>query len=161
MVPSGRRKFAILYKRYWHPSAEHALQCTAVWDTWCSCEQDTNEFRALHLVLYVAGCRKHWLVNPVLKRLHWLPMRHSSWLCAICSQQVGCPWISIVLDLVPLWYRHYIWCFCPFLDVIRPHCSRSPPSSSTIYPSFHQQPLYPISSYYMSKILTFPFFDSI
>ena len=51
--------------------------------------------------------------------------------------------------------------FCPFLDVIRPHCSRSPSSSSTIYPSFHQQSLYPISSYYMSKILTFPFFDSI
>ena len=47
--------------------------------------------------------------------------------------------------------------FCPFLDVIRPHCSRPlPPSSSTTYPSFHQQSLYPISSYYMSKILTFP-----
>ena len=35
-----------------------------------------------------------------------------------------------------------------------------PPSSSTIYPSFHQQSLYPISSYYMSNILTFPFFWS-
>ena len=50
---------------------------------------------------------------------------------------------------------------CPFLDVIRPHCSRSPPSSSTVYPSLHQQSLYLISSYYMSKILTFPFFGSI
>ena len=51
--------------------------------------------------------------------------------------------------------------FCPFLDVIRPHCSRSPPLSSTIYPPFHQQSLYLIFSYYMSKILAFPFFDSI
>ena len=81
-------------------------------------------------------------------------------LCAICSQQVGChgsPSFSILChsDTVIIWY------FYPFLDVIRPHCSRSPSSSSTIYPSFHQQSLYPISSYYMSKILTFPFFDSI
>ena len=84
----------------------------------------------------------------------------SSSLCAICSQQVGChgsPSFSILChsDTVIIWH------FCPFLDVIRPHCSRSPSSSSTIYPSFHQQSLYPISSYYMSKILTFPFFDSI
>ena len=76
---------------------------------------------------------------------------HSSSLCAICSQQVGChgsPSFSILChsDTVIIWH------FCPFLDVIRPH---------TIYPSFHQQSLYPISSYYMSKILTFPFFDSI
>ena len=80
----------------------------------------------------------------------------SSLLCAICSQQVGChgsPSFSILChsDTVIIWH------FCPFLDVIRPHCSRSPSSSSTIYPSFHQQSLYPISSYYMSKILTFPF----
>ena len=80
----------------------------------------------------------------------------SSSLCAICSQQVGChgsPSFSILChsDTVIIWH------FCPFLDVIRPHCSRSPSSSSTIYPSFHQQSLYPISSYYMSKILTFPF----
>ena len=84
----------------------------------------------------------------------------SSSLRAICSQQVGCrgsPSFSILChsDTVIIWY------FCPFLDVIRPHCSRSVPSSSTIYPSFHQQSLYPISSYYMSKILTFPFLDSI
>ena len=77
-------------------------------------------------------------------------------LCAICSQQVGChgsPSFSILChsDTVIIWH------FCPFLDVIRPHCSRSPSSSTTIYPSFHQQSLYPISSYYMSKILTFPF----
>ena len=82
----------------------------------------------------------------------------SSSLYAICSQQVGChgsPSFSILChsDTVIIWH------FCPFLDVIRPHCSRSPSSSSTIYPSFHQQSLYPISSYYMSKILTFPFFD--
>ena len=81
-------------------------------------------------------------------------------LCAICSQQVGChgsPSFSILChsETVIIWY------FCPFLDVIRPHCSRSPPSSSIIYPSLYQQSLYPISSYYMSKILTFPFFDSI
>ena len=81
---------------------------------------------------------------------------NSSSLCAICSQQVGChgyPSFSILChsDTVIIWY------FCPFLDVIRPHCSRSPPSSSTVYPSLHQQSLYPISSYYMSKILTFPF----
>ena len=87
-------------------------------------------------------------------------VKTSSPLCAICSQQVGChgsPSFSILCqsDAVIIWY------FCPFLDVSRPHCSRSPPSSSTIYPSFHQQLLYPISSYYMSKILTFPFFDSI
>ena len=80
----------------------------------------------------------------------------SSSLCAICSQQVGChgsPSLSILChsDAVIIWY------FCPFLDVIRPHCSRSPPSSSTIHPSFHQQSLYPISSYYMFKILTFLF----
>ena len=86
--------------------------------------------------------------------------RLSSSLCAICSQQVAChgsPSFSILChsDIVIIWH------FCPFLDVIRPHCSRSPSSSSTIYPSFHQQSLYPISSYYMSKILTFPFFDSI
>ena len=78
-------------------------------------------------------------------------------LCAICSQQVGChgsPSFSILChsDTVIIWY------FCPFLDVIHPHCSRSPLSSSIIYPSFHQQSLYPIFSYYMSKILTFPFF---
>ena len=65
-------------------------------------------------------------------------------LCAICSQQVGChgsPSFSILChsDTVIIWH------FCPFLDVIRPHCSRSPSSSSTIYPSFHQQSLYPIS----------------
>ena len=81
----------------------------------------------------------------------------SSSLCAIRSQQVGChgsPSFSILChsDAVIIWY------FCPFLDVIRPHCSGSPPSSSAIYPSFHQQSLYPISSYYMSKVLTFPFF---
>ena len=75
-------------------------------------------------------------------------------LCAICSQQVGChgsPSFSILChsDTVIIWH------FCPFLDVIRPHCSRFPLSSSTIYPSFHQQSLYPISSYYISKILTF------
>ena len=84
----------------------------------------------------------------------WNSSFHS--LCAICSQHVGChgsPSFSILchFDTVIIWY------FCSFLDVIRPHCSRSPPSPSTTYPSFHQQSLYPISSYYMSKILTFPF----
>ena len=58
----------------------------------------------------------------------------SSSLCAICSQQVGChgsPSFSILChsDTVIIWH------FGPFLDVIRPHCSRSPSSSSTIYPS--------------------------
>ena len=85
---------------------------------------------------------------------------HSSSLYAICTQQVSChgsPSFSIFChsDAVIIWY------LCPFLDVICPHCSRSLPSSSTIYPSFHQQSLYPISSYYMSKIFTFSFFDSI
>ena len=65
---------------------------------------------------------------------------HHSSLCAICSQQVGChgsPSFSILChsDTVIIWY------FCPFLDFICPHCSRSSPSSSTIYPSFHQQSL--------------------
>ena len=86
-------------------------------------------------------------------------MQHSSSsssLCAICSQQVGChgsPSFSILChsDTVIIWY------FCPFLDVICPHCSRSPLSSSTIYPSFHQQSLYPISSYYKSKYWHFLF----
>ena len=97
-----------------------------------------------------------WVKVVSWHTLHIFRLCDSSWLCAICSQQVGChgsPSFSILChsDTVIIWY------FCPFLDVIRPHCSRSPPSSSTIYPSFHQQSLYPISSYYMSKILTFPF----
>ena len=87
---------------------------------------------------------KRWWVTT-------LPSSSSSSLCAICSQQVGChgsPSFSILChsDTVILWY------FCPFLDVIRPHCSRSPPSSSTIYPSYHQQSLYTVSSYYVRTL---------
>ena len=102
-------------------------------------------------------------LNPSLLEMQYIVLLascYSSSLCAICSQQVGChgfPLFSILChsDTIIIWY------LCPFLDVIHSQCSRSPPSSSTIYPSFHQQSLYPISSYYMSKILILPYFDSI
>ena len=76
----------------------------------------------------------------------WVTLfHHHSSLCAICSLQVGChrsPSFLILChsDAVIIWY------FCPFIDVICPHCSRSLPSSSTNYPSFNQQSLHPISS---------------
>ena len=69
--------------------------------------------------------------------------------------------IIINIDDEDIYIYSHCMIFCPFLDVIRPLCSWSPPSSSTIFPSFHQQSLYPIFSYYMSKILIFPFLDDL
>ena len=77
----------------------------------------------------------------------------SSSLCAICSQHVGCHGstsFSILChsDTVTLYdiFVHYLMLAVHIvLGLPRP-----------LLP-FHQQSLYPISSYYISKILTFPF----
>ena len=63
-------------------------------------------------------------VQTSYRQKHWKHFIHYS-LYAICSQQVGrhgSPSFSILChsDEVIIWY------LCPFLDVIRPHCSRSP-----------------------------------
>ena len=108
----------------------------------CSCDY-------AKLIKMYTVCLCYYVIKTHWYQLHCEPdlqYGSSSSLCAIRSQQVGChgsPSFSILChsDTVIIWY------FCPFLDVIGPHCSRSPPSSSTIYPSFHQQSLYAISSY--------------
>ena len=141
-----------LSKTLYHTCFFHGQGC----EWWFRWPKPTScDFRCwtYHLHLYILS------IDPYFIKyfLHFHHISHlSSSLCAICSQQVGCHGSSSFSILCHS--NAVIWYFCPFLDVIRPHCSRSPPSSSTIYPSFHQQSLYPISSYYMSKILTLSFF---